>query len=255
MAKSDEHGYTILNSRLPRIDAPAKATGQAIFTNDIAMPGLLHGAILQSPIPHGRLLNIDTSRAARLPGVKAVITHKDAGAIKYGVSPARYDETIFCIDKVRYVGDEIAAVAAVDPDTAQEALSLIEIDYEELPALLDPFEAMAEGSLLIHEDFPQNINAEVHQTFGDVEAAFSEADHIQEDKFVNDRLDAAFLEPQVCIATYDTLGNLTLTTSTQTPHYVQRTIAMTLGLPLHKVRVRKPYVGGGFGIKASAAAY
>lgn len=255
MAHKDKHGYTILNSRLPRIDAPAKATGQAIFTDDISMPGMLYGAILQSPIAHGRILNIDTSSAKRLPGVKAVITHEDAGPIKYGVSPARYDETIFCIDKVRYIGDEIAAVAAVSQETAQEAISLIKVDYEELPVLLDPFEAMSEGSPLIHEDFTRNINAEVHQEFGDVETAFSEADYIQEDKFVNERLDAAFLEPQACIATYDPLGNLTLTTSTQTPHYVQRTIAMTLGLPLHKVRVKKPYVGGGFGIKAAAAAY
>lgn len=255
MAQNDRHDYTILNSRLPRIDAPAKATGQGIFTDDISMPGMLYGAILQSPIAHGRILNIDTSKAQQLPGVKAVITHKDAGTIKYGVSPARYDETVFCIDKVRYVGDEIAAVAAVDRETAQEALSLIQVDYEELPVLLDPFETMADGAPLIHEDFPRNLTAEVHQEFGDVEAAFSEADYIREDKFVNDRLDAAFLEPQACIATFDPLGNLTLTTSTQTPHYVQRTIAMTLGLPLHKVRVKKPYVGGGFGIKAAGATH
>jgi len=255
MAEKDEHGYIILNSRLPRIDAPAKATGQAIFTDDISMPGMLYGAILQSPIAHGRILRIDTSKAERLPGVRAVITHEDAGPIKYGVSPARYDETILSIDKVRYMGDEIAGVAATSQETAQEAISLIKVDYEQLPVLLDPFEAMAEGSPLIHEDFPRNINAEVHQEFGDVEAAFSEADYIEEDRFVNERLDAAFLEPQACIAAYDSLGNLTLTTSTQTPHYVQRTIAMTLGLPLHKVRVKKPYVGGGFGIKAAAAAY
>jgi 4-hydroxybenzoyl-CoA reductase subunit alpha len=251
MGEKDRHDYTVLNSRLPRIDAPAKATGKAIFTDDISMPGMLYGAILQSPIAHGRILNMDTSKAQRLPGVKAVITHEDAGAIKYGVSPARYDETILCIDKVRYIGDEIAAVAAVDPETAQDAISLIKVDYEELSILLDPLEAMSEGAPLIHEDFPRNITAEVHQEFGDVEDAFSQADYIREDTFVNERLDAAFLEPQACIATYDSLGNLTLTTSTQTPHYVQRTIAMTLGLPLHKVRVKKPYVGGGFGIKAA----
>ncbi|NIO04845.1 MAG: molybdopterin-dependent oxidoreductase, partial [Proteobacteria bacterium] len=230
MVSKDRHGYTILNSRLPRIDAPAKATGQAIFTDDISMPGMLYGAILQSDIAHGRILNIDTSKAQHLPGVKAVITHEDAGTIKYGVSPARYDETIFCTDKVRYIGDEIAAVAAVDWDTAQEALALIRVDYEELPVMLDPVEAMAEGSPLIHEDFPRNITAEVHQEFGDVETAFSGADYVREDRFVNDRLDAGFLEPQACIATYDSHGNLTITTSTQTPHYVQRTIAMTLGL-------------------------
>jgi 4-hydroxybenzoyl-CoA reductase subunit alpha len=255
MSQKNKHGYTVLNSRLPRIDAPAKATGQALFTDDISLPGMLFGAVLQSPIAHGHILNIDTSKAEGLPGVTAVITHEDAGPIKYGVSPARYDETIFCIDKVRYVGDEIAAVAAVDQETAQEALALIKVDYEELPVLLDPFEAMAKGAPLIHEDFLRNITAEVHQEFGDVEDAFAEADYIREDRFVNDRLDAAFLEPQACIATYDTFGNLTLTSSTQTPHYVQRTIAMTLSLPLHKVRVKKPYVGGGFGIKAAGATH
>ncbi|UCC97236.1 MAG: hypothetical protein JSW66_15480, partial [Phycisphaerales bacterium] len=125
--------YRVLNTRAPRVDAVDKATGKALYTDDLKRTGLLTGAILHSPLAHARILHIDTSRAERLPGVKAVVTYREAGTIPYGVSPARYDETIFCHDKVRYVGDEIAAVAAVDLDTALEAVSLIKVDFEPLP--------------------------------------------------------------------------------------------------------------------------
>jgi CO/xanthine dehydrogenase Mo-binding subunit len=160
--------YRVLNTRAPRVDAVAKATGQAKYADDFSMPGMLHAAILQSPVAHARILHIDTSKAKKLAGVKAVVTSREAGLIKYGVSPARYDETLFAHDKVRYVGDEIAAVAAFDQATAQEALSLIKVDYEELPAVFDMFEAMKEGAPQIHAEFPGNMNAEVHQEFGDV---------------------------------------------------------------------------------------
>lgn len=242
----------VLNTRAPKLDAPDKATGRAKYADDLSMPGMLFGAMLHSPLAHARILNIDTSKARRLPGVKAVVTAEEAGLTKYGVSPARYDETLFCHDKVRYVGDEVAAVAAVDLETALEAVSLIQVDYEELPAVFDAREAMEEGAPVIHEDYPRNICAEVHQEFGDVEAAFKECDLIRTDSFVNKRQDAAFIEPHSCLANYDLQGNLTLYTSTQTPHYVQRTVAMVLGLPVGRVRVIKPCVGGGFGPKAEA---
>lgn len=242
----------VLNTRAPKLDAPDKATGRAKYADDLSMPGMLFGAMLHSPLPHARILNIDTSKARRLAGIKAVVTAEEAGLTKYGVSPARYDETLFCHDKVRYVGDEVAAVAAVDLETALEAVSLIQVDYEELPAVFDAREAMEEGAPVIHEDYPRNICAEVHQEFGDVEAAFKECDLIRTDSFVNKRQDAAFIEPHSCLANYDLQGNLTLYTSTQTPHYVQRTVAMVLGLPVGRVRVIKPCVGGGFGPKAEA---
>ncbi len=244
--------YTVINKRAPRLDAPDKSTGRAKYVDDMTLPGMLFGALLQSPLAHARILNIDVSKAKRLPGVKAVVTAEDAGLIKYGVSPARYDETLFCHEKVRYVGDEIAAVAAVDLETALEAISLIKVDYEELPAVFTPEEAMAQGAPVIHEEYPGNVCAEVHQEFGDVEAAFQDCDLIRTDRFVNKRQDAAFLEPNGCIADYDRFGNLTLYTSTQVPHYVQRTVAMVLKLPVGRVRVIKPYVGGGFGPKAAA---
>jgi len=244
--------FNVINSRARRIDTPDKATGRAVFIDDMNLPGMLCGALLQSPIAHARILSIDTSAAAKLPGVKDIVTAKEAGMIKYGVSPARYDETLFCHDKVRYVGDEIAAVAAVDRETAEEALSLIKVEYEELPAVFTVEEAMADGAPQLHDQYPGNICAEVHQEFGNVEAAFAECDLIRTTTFKNKRQDAAFIEPMGCIASYDLSGRLTLYSSTQVPHYVQRTVAMVLGLDVGRVRVVKPYVGGGFGIKAAA---
>ncbi|HKI49208.1 MAG TPA: 4-hydroxybenzoyl-CoA reductase, partial [Desulfobacteria bacterium] len=118
--------YHVVNGRAPRLDAPAKATGRAMYVDDIKLPGMLYGALLQSPLAHANILNIDTSKARKLPGVKSVVTAEEAGMVHYGVSPARYDETIFVKDRVRYIGDEIAAVAAVDLETAMEAVSLID---------------------------------------------------------------------------------------------------------------------------------
>jgi len=244
--------YTVINRRAPRLDAPAKATGRAVYVDDMTMPGMLFGALLQSPLAHGKILRIDPSKARKLRGVKAVLTAQDSGLVPYGVSPARYDETLFCHEKVRYVGDEIAAVAAEDLETALEAVSLIEVEYEELPAVLSVEEALAEGAPVLHEEFPKNICAEVHQEFGDVVRAFEQCDLVRTDRFINKRQDAAFLEPHGCIASYDLSGHLTLYTSTQVPHYVLRTVAMVLGLPVGKVRVVKPYVGGGFGPKCEA---
>lgn len=243
--------YNVINTRLPRVDARAKATGEARYAADLSMPNMLHGALLQSPIAHGRILNIDTSAAKRLPGVRDVVTAKEAPPVKYGVSPARYDETVFCIDRVRYVGDEVAAVAAEDLETAMEAISLIKVDYEEIPAYLDIESAMRDGALAIHEDFPNNIGAEVHQEFGDFEEAIKGCDIVRTDRFVNKRQDGGFLEPQACLAHFDLNGNLTLRSSTQSVHYVQRSVSMVLGIPIGKVRVIKPYVGGGFGPKAA----
>lgn len=244
--------FKILSTRAPRLDAPAKASGQAKYADDFSMPGMLYAAILQSPLAHAKILHIDTSKALKLPGVKAVITAKEAGVVKYGVSPARYDETLFAWEKVRYVGDEVAAVAAVDQATAQEALELIKVDYEELPAVFDMFEALKEGAPQIHDEFPGNLTAEVHQEFGETEAALAESDLVVEHTFLNKRQDAAFIEPHSCIAHFGLDGRLTLYTSTQVPHYVMRTVAMVLQIPVGDVRVVKPYVGGGFGPKAEA---
>ena len=242
--------HKVINSRARRIDTPAKATGRAIYVDDLSKPGMLHGALLQSPHAHAKILSIDTSAAEALPGVKCVVTAKEAGLVKYGVSPARYDETVFCHDRVRYVGDEIAAVAAIDKETAEKAVSLIKVEYEQLPVLLTIEDAMADGAPLLHEKYPRNITGEVHQEFGDVAAAFKECDLIKTTTVKNKRQDGGFIEPQGCLAEVDLDGTLNLISSTQSPHYIQRTVAMVLGLDVGKVRVKKMYVGAGFGPKA-----
>ncbi|MFN3821453.1 MAG: xanthine dehydrogenase family protein molybdopterin-binding subunit, partial [bacterium] len=245
--------YQVLNSRLPRVDAVDKVTGRAIYTDDIKRSDMLRVAILHSPVPHARILHIDTARARKLLGVKDIITGEDVGDVTFGVSPARYDENILARGKVRYVGEEVAAVAAVDWETALEAISLIEVVYEELPPVLDGIRAMEEGMPQVHEKYPRNICAEVHWNFGDCDAAEKEADYIRSDTFKSTKQDAAFMEPQSAVAEVDASGRLTLWSSTQAPHYVQRTVAMALKLPVEKVRVVKPAVGGGFGPKASCS--
>jgi 4-hydroxybenzoyl-CoA reductase subunit alpha len=243
--------YNVINTRVPRVDARAKATGEASYAADLSLPNMLYGAVLQSPLAHAKILNIDVTQAKKLPGVRDIVTAKEAPSVKYGVSPARYDETIFCIDKARYVGDEIAAVAAEDLETARQAISLIKVEYEELPAYLDIESAMRDDAVALHDDFPGNVSAEVHQEFGNFEEAIRGCDIVRTDRFVNKRQDGGFLEPQACIAHFDLNGNLTLRSSTQSVHYVQRSLSMVLGIPIGKVRVIKPYVGGGFGPKAA----
>lgn len=255
MTRNNEKRYSVINESPVRLGVYDKAIGKAKYAADLSLPDMLVGAFLGCPFAHAKILHIDTSKAERLPGVEAVITAKEAGDIKWGHSPARYDETTFAVDKVRHVGDEVAAVAAVDEQTAKEALELIKVDYEELPAVLDPFEAMAEGAPLVHERYPQNIFIEVHNHFGNIEEGFSRAYHIRTDRFMSSKIDGAMLEPQACLASYDLSGNLTLWTSTQASHYVQRTVAIALQLPIDKVRVIAPTVGGGFGIKASAGSH
>jgi 4-hydroxybenzoyl-CoA reductase subunit alpha len=245
--------YRVLNTRAPRVDAFDKVTGKADYTDDLSLPGMIYGAILHSPQAHALIKNIDTSAAEKLPGVIAVITADDTPGIPFGVSPARYDEQILAKDKVRYVGDEIAAVAAVTPEIAREALNHIIVEFEELPPVFDLHHARDEDAPLLHERYQRNTVQEVHWHFGDVEAAKKEADLIRTDELTSKMQDAAFLEPQCALAEYDENGYLTMHSSTQAPHYVQRTVAMALGLPLHKVRVVKPAVGGGFGPKAACS--
>ena len=168
--------YNTIRTRANRLDTPDKATGEAIYVDDISKPGMLFGAILQSPHAHAEILSIDTTEAKKLPGVKAVITSKETGAIPYGVSPARYDETVLATDKVRYVGDEIAAVAATSLDIALKAVELIKVAYEILPAVFTIEDAIKEDAPQLHEKYKGNLNAKVHQEFGDVEKGLKESD-------------------------------------------------------------------------------
>lgn len=240
--------FEVIGKSVEKIDARVKVTGQAKYTGDLKFPNMLVGKILTSPHAHARILNIDTSEAEKLPGVKGVITHKDVPSLKYGISPARWDENIFCIDKVRFVGDKVAAVAAVDEAIAYQALDLIKVDYEVLPAVLDPLRAMDEDAPQIHDEYPRNINIEVHQNFGDVEKAFAEAFLVRTDRFEGQRAYHSPIEPHSAISFWEN-EKLTIYCSTQSPHYFQYYIARQFGLPMGNVRILKTHLGGGFGGK------
>ncbi len=255
-APDQKRDHEVVGTSVTRYDAPDKVTGRARYTGDLRLPGMIYGKILGSPIAHGLIKRIDTSRARALPGVLAVITAEDVPDTRYGVSPAREDEQIFAVERVRYVGDEIAAVAAVDVETAERAIALIEVEIEPLPAVFDPVAAMAPGAPLIHPEDPKyagNINTKVNWHFGDVVRGFEEADHVREQRFVGNRTYQSPMEPHAALARWEPHANrLTLWSSTQTPHYLHRSISRTLGIPMGEIRVIRPHVGGGFGAKAEA---
>jgi 4-hydroxybenzoyl-CoA reductase subunit alpha len=236
---------------IPRVDAADKVTGRAQYTADIFLPNMIHGKILGSTVAHGRIKHIDTSKARALPGVIAIITGADVPDTTYGVSPARYDEHVLAKEKVRHVGDPVAAVAAIDERTAEKALALIEVEYEELPAVFDPMTAIADGAPQLHERYERNINTHVDQSFADIEQGFAESAYVREETFIGNHVYQSPLEPHASVATWDHDGTLVLYTSTQVPHYVQYMMAHVLHIPLGQVRVIRPAVGGGFGGKAA----
>jgi len=252
MSEAKHKDYSLIGTRMPRIDSAAKATGQARFTGDLALPRMLHAKVLRSPHPHARILHIDTGKAERLPGVKAVITGRDTAGEKWGVFRYTRDQQLFPVDKVRYVGDEVAAVAAVDEDTAQEALSLIEVEYEVLPAVFTIEEAMAEGAPLLHEGCERNINIHVPIEVGDVERAFRDSYLVREDTFVSEEESYFMTEPLAVVANYTSEGVLEMWMPNAAPHMKAKALSNLLGMPLHKVLVRKVAIGGAFGGRSDA---
>ena len=240
----------VVGQRVPMHDAAAKVTGQAQFTDDLVLPGMLYGRMVRSPISHGIVLNVDASAALALPGVKGVLTGDDIPDRVYGIVPKAKDEHALAKPKVRYIGDEVACVVAVDQETAEEAARLVRVEYEELPAVFDPLEAIKEGAPVIHDRFPNNISTGVHKEFGDVEAGFAASAYVFEDKFYSQAVNHAPMEPHAALAQYDALNqDFTLWTSTQIPFFLKRNLATTMGVGEDKVRVIKPKVGGGFGQK------
>ena len=238
--------YSVIGKRLPRIDGRVKATGEAKFAGDYEMPGMLWCKILRSPYPHAKILNIDTSRAERLTGVKAVCTGKDFGGWTWGWMPKTRDEPPLAVGKVRYLAEAVAAVAAVDEDTAEEATELIQVEYEELPGVFEPEYAMQEGAPQIHDHVEKNVSWEFHMDFGDVEKAFAESDLVREDRFETGRVITGYLEPPAAVAHWDSSG-ITIWAAKQSPYFVYRHLAACYKLPLNKVRVIQPLIGGGFG--------
>jgi 4-hydroxybenzoyl-CoA reductase alpha subunit len=238
-----------VGKNVPRVDAEVKVTGEATFTADVRLPNMLLGRLVRSPLPHAKILNIDISRAERLPGVKAVIVGQETPFV-FGVS--HMDQTPLQTGKVRYVGDPVAAVAAVDEDTIQEAVGLIKVDYEPLPAVFDPEEAMQEGAPIIHEGVERNIAANPCYNLGDVEKAFQEADHVFEDRFETQRVAHVCPEPHNCVAVWDFSGKLTFYYCSQMPSVTRVQLSKALGIPESKIRVITNHVGGGFGSRATS---
>ncbi|MFH1123332.1 MAG: molybdopterin cofactor-binding domain-containing protein, partial [Pseudomonadota bacterium] len=217
--------FSVIGKRQPMIDGLVKASGDAKYVADLVLPRMLTGKMLRSPYPHARVLHVDAGEALALRGVKAVVTGGDIRGKKYGIFKSRRDEPGIT-HKARSIGDPVAAVAAVDEETAAEALELIRVDYEELPALFDPEDAMKEGAPLIHDEYERNIVAYRKFNFGDIEAGFKASDHIREDHFYSQGVSHGNPEPRGTLAQFDQSGNLTLWTSTQSPYLVRRDLSL-----------------------------
>lgn len=237
----------LIGEGVVRQDGLGKVTGSAIYVADIRMPGMMEGRILRSPHPHARILAIDTSRAEGTAGVRAVVTRDDTPMRKWGSTIA--DQYPLAVDKVRYVGDEIAAVAAIDGDVADEAISLIQVEYEPLPPVFDPTEAMTPGAPLIHDDRPDNIALHSRVERGDPDAAFAASDLVLEETFSSQHQWHAAIETIGCVAEFAN-GRLTLWLNTATPFLARERIAWALDLEEDDVRVIQPTVGGAFGGKS-----
>ncbi len=241
----------VVGRALPKVDAAGKVTGQTRYADDLKLPRMLSGKLLRSPRPHARIVRIDTSGAERLPGVRAVLTGRDL-PVPYGILPVSQDEHALAQDRVRFVGDPVAAVAAEDEETAALALREIRVEYEDLPAVFSLEEALApaEGEARIHGYAEAgNVHRTVSLRFGPVEEGFALADHVREDVFLYAGSTHLPMEEHAAVAHYGPDGKLTLWSSTQVPHYLHRTLARVLGLPPGRIRVVATPVGGGFGGK------
>ena len=239
--------FSVIGQRVPRVDAREKVTGEAKYSADYSLPGMLWCKLLRSPFPHARIINIDTSQAAKLPGVKAIITGKDFGGWTWGWQASSRDEPPLAVDKVRYLAEAVAAVAASDESIAEEACELIKVEYEELPAVFDPEEALKEGAPKIHDYVKNNISVQYHWNFGDVEKAFAESYLVREEKFRTARATHGYVEPPATLADYNSAGYITVWPAKQSPYFHYRHLAACFKLPLNRVRVIQPFIGGGFG--------
>jgi xanthine dehydrogenase molybdenum-binding subunit len=245
---------SVVGKRVPRVDALEKATGAAKYTADIHLPGMLFGKIKRSPYAHARVVHIDTSRAAQLPGVKAVLTWDDvphtphAGQPEPRASSLARDQYILA-NKACFLGDGVAAVAAVSEDVAEDALELITVEYEVLPAVFDAEQALLPGAPSIHGTERNLVIPPVIIETGDIERGFAEADFIFEGRYSTSRHVPAFMEPYVCICRPETGGKLTVWSSTQAPFMVRGSLSEVLGIPMNLIRVLSEHMGGGFGAK------
>ena len=248
--------FSTVGKRVPKLDAVDKATGRAQYIQDVKLPGMLYGKLLYSKYPHARIVNIDTSEAEKLSGVRVVLTGKDIPNIRMGVYK---DNPPLKAGKVRSYRDEVAAVAATDPEIAKQAIDLIEVTYQALPSVFDPITAMQPDAPLVHENHKTNILKmpwKLH--YGDVNSARKEAAHVVEKRFTTTWVTHCCLGTSGAIADFDNNNNLTIHTNTQIPSLAQKDFQETLkalGIPDKRVRVIKPVIGGGFGSKLDTYAY
>src|SRR5215212_1452714 len=254
-SRRDSQPLNIIGKPFRKVDARQKCTGQTKFADDITLPRMLHCKILRSPEPHALIKRIDTSKALAVPGVYAVITGEDL-PIPYGILPVSQDEHPLCVGRVRFVGDPVAAVAAVDEDVAFEAMNLIEVEYEPLATIASIEEAVEVSEPRIH-DYGDggNVHKNVHLEFGDMDEGFREADVVREDVFFYEGNTHLPMEQHAAVAHWAADGKLTLWSSTQTPHYVHRLLAKILDVPGAHIRVIATPVGGGFGGKLDPFAH
>ena len=255
--------FKVLEHNHPRIDAREKVTGRATYAADVYLPGMLACKLATSQRGHARITRIDTSRAEQLPGVRAVITGKDYPDVHFG-SGGLKDRYIMARDEVFYVGETIAAVAADDEITAQEAVDLIEVEYQDLPAVVDVLDALKSGAATVHADLPDfqgfgfalggdNVCTVLDADRGDVDQAFRDADFIVEDTFRSQGINQGFLEPMACAACLEANGRLTVWASTQGPYQVRAQLGLVLAMPASNIRVIPMELGGGFGAKLRLA--
>ncbi|MCL4778875.1 MAG: molybdopterin-dependent oxidoreductase [Gammaproteobacteria bacterium] len=248
---------SLIGTSPERPDAFDKVTGGKAFPVNVKVPGMLHAKLLRSPYPHARILRIDTSAAEKLPGVKAVLVPSEVPKRKF--TPVYFVPTdagsmvqdmLIMSDTVRFAGQPVAAVAATSLRIAEQAIELIEVEYEELPTVFDPEEAMQPGAPQLHEHAPNNVAVNPVIGFGDLDKGFAEADYIFEGVYSSHRVHTCYMEPRVCIVDCDRQGNFTVHSSTQHLFGVREKLAYALEIPESKVRVIKaPYIGGGFGGK------
>jgi carbon-monoxide dehydrogenase large subunit len=236
--------FAVVGKRIPRYDAVSQVTGRTIYGVDIGRPGMLHARILRSPHPHARIVDIDLSRVSRLAGV-AVITAADVPRNRYGFT--HLDQPALADDRVRHRGDAVAAVAAACPEQAEAALQAIQVDYEPLPGVFDPVEALKPDAPKLHGD--TNVAAKVNIKYGDIEQGWKESDVIVEETFRTQMVEHCHLEPHAALAEVDSRGVLTVHASVQRPFLIAADLSKILRLPMNRIRVIATAVGGGFGGK------
>jgi 4-hydroxybenzoyl-CoA reductase subunit alpha len=247
---SAPEAFAVVGKPLRRVDIVGKVTGETRYADDISMPGMLHMKLVRASVPHARILGIDAARALALPGVRAVLTAKDFPGVPYGIMPVSQDEHPLCTDRVRFIGDPVAAVVAADPLTAEEGARLVEVRYEPLPTIASPEEALATPEPRIHEyGDGGNVHKFVSFDFGDVPGALASADQVFEDLFFYQGNTHLPLEEHATLAYVDTDDRVTIVSSTQVAHYVHRAASKALALPPARLRVIAPPQGGGFGGK------